>query len=202
MPSGEGISIGASSTASSRRRKSRPRRKTRDKLIPTDCALNVTNDRVYEIERELRKLSHENFTNAVSVLFRVFIELSVDEYNERNAVAEVSENSKLVIKMSKAASHMVNRRKLSRQQAKAVRSAAQKDSFLASSVTQMNQYVHNKHVFPAPSDLRSGWDSLQRSARCRHIARMARTPSETRKTTTSSITAEFRRLRPGISSGA
>ena len=37
-----------------------------------------------------------------------------------------------------------------------------------------------------------------RSARRRHIARMARTPSETRKTTTLSIAAEFRRLRPGI----
>ena len=32
----------------------------------------------------------------------------------------------------------------------------------------------------------------------RHIARMARAPSETKKTTTSSIAAEFRRLRPGI----
>ena len=31
-----------------------------------------------------------------------------------------------------------------------------------------------------------------------HIARMARTPSETKKTTTLSIAAEFRRLRPGI----
>ena len=55
-----------------------------------------------------------------------------------------------------------------------------------------------RSFFSAVTCCRKATFSNTRSARRRHIARMARTPSETRKTTTLSIAAEFRRLRPGI----
>ena len=55
-----------------------------------------------------------------------------------------------------------------------------------------------RSFFSAVTCCRKATFSNTRSARRRHIARMTRTPSETRKTTTSSIAAEFRRLRPGI----
>ena len=49
-------------------------------LIPGSFRLVIENDRINGIYRELKTLSVEDYVNSVAVLFRVFIELSVDEY--------------------------------------------------------------------------------------------------------------------------
>lgn len=158
--SGEGVPASAGgSPARSKSGTSAKTGKKRDRLIPRDCVLGIPSGRVRDIEIELRKLSLENHTNAVGVLFRVFVELSVDTYIDTNGLG--SPDAPLQRKLEKCVGDLVSRKKLSAQQAKPVRRACQKDSFLAPSVTLMHQYVHNPHVFPAPGDLRANWDSLQ-----------------------------------------
>lgn len=134
----------------------------RDRLIPEDCRLRIDDERLRDIEQELRVLSLDRHANAISVLFRVFIELSADAYIERVGLARPSpEQDTLASKLQAIADHLVEHQKLTPDEATPVRRAAQRDSFLAPSVKLVQQWVHNRHVFPAPSDLRAHWNNLQ-----------------------------------------
>jgi hypothetical protein len=141
---------------------SRPKStRVRDNLIPYDCALGITDQRVSEIERELRTLSLENYPNAISVLFRVFIELSVDVYVESKKITLPNEDATLGCKMRLTLEDLLAKQKLNAKQAQPVHRAMHKNSFLAPSITLLHSYVHNQYVFPTPSDLRANWNNLQ-----------------------------------------
>ena len=144
----------------SRTTKSAPPSKKRKTLIPRSLVLSIDQARIDSIYRELKKLKIEEFTNAVSVLFRVFLELSVDAYITAEQLG-THENAKLGTRLLEVAQHLKTQDKLGNKQLKPVRRAAQRDSFLGSTVTTMNQYVHNEHFQPAPGDLRATWDNLQ-----------------------------------------
>jgi hypothetical protein len=54
-----------------------PERKT---LIPRDCYLTVSNPKIAEIVKELRRLPLAEYPHSISVLFRVFLETSLDHF--------------------------------------------------------------------------------------------------------------------------
>jgi len=140
-----------------------PVAKPRDRLIGPDCVLtNVEPQRLRDIERELRLLSLENHTNSVAVMLRVFMELSADAYIERVPLTVPGgEMAALGTKLTATTNDLVARKKLTPQQAQPMRRAAQRNSYLGTSLTTMHQWVHNPHMVPSPSDLRADWTSLQ-----------------------------------------
>jgi len=162
-PRGQGMPVSTAATTPSDPTK-RGRRtgtaKPRGKLIPHDCVLSVTDARCHQIETELRKLKLEETSNAVSVLFRVFVELTADAYIDRFSLT-TSPDAKLRKKLQDVTEHLIAAKKMNRRQATPVRRVLDKNSFLAPSTALMNEYVHNQYVFPIPSDLRSYWDNLQ-----------------------------------------
>ncbi|MEX2317152.1 MAG: hypothetical protein WD669_08370 [Pirellulales bacterium] len=146
----------AKSKKGAKRRRSAPR----DRLIPTDCNLPKTKRRIRDIEVELRTLSLTNHNNAISVLLRVFIELSVDSYILNPGVA-VPAKADLRAKLHAVVNDLVKRNLLTGSQAAPVRTACQKKSFLMPSVDVMHAFVHSLYTFPAPTDLRAHWDGFQ-----------------------------------------
>ena len=161
LKSGEGIPLADADATVTTPRKPRvrlPRR--RERLIPSDCVLNVTDPRVRDIEVELRRLNVERAPNAVSVLLRVFIELSMDCYIQTEKLTTPPE-SKLAKKLQDVAKDLQSKKLINARQAKPVNRACSSDSFLAPSVKLMHQYVHNSYVFPVPGDLIAHWNSLQ-----------------------------------------
>lgn len=155
------VSSGSGKRSANSRSSSSRTSALRDKLIPSKCALNVTEPRLQDIARELKKLSLSQHPNAVSVLLRVFVELSVDAYIHAKNVAGITEADFFYKKLTAVCNDLVARKKLTSQQAKPVRRAAAKDSFLAPSIDMMHGYIHCPYIFPAAGDLRAHWDGLE-----------------------------------------
>ncbi len=162
IESGKGPSLMEANVASGQTAKKAAARlpRQRERLIPSDCVLNVTDARVKAIEGELRRLHVVKYANAVSVLLRVFIELSADCYIV-SASLSTSPDGSLGKKLQDVTTDLVSKKKLTPQQAKPVNRAVSSDSVLAPSVKLMHDYVHCQYAFPAPGDLLASWSSLQ-----------------------------------------
>jgi hypothetical protein len=119
--------------------------------------------RLNDIYNELVTLSADSFPNAGSVLLRVFLELSIDDYIDRHRLMTpaVRSNTGLAKRMKDVAAHLEAHGKIDPQLKKAVVKIADAQHTVAASVTAFHQYVHNQYVHPKPSELRTSWDELQ-----------------------------------------
>jgi hypothetical protein len=145
----------------------RPPRK-RTTLVPPACVLNITQPKPRDIYWELRRLKPiDDFRNAVGVLFRVFLELSVDHYVITKKIATKAQLANqrdwpLSKKVVKVADDLQTKGVMTKSELLGARRAAAKDHFLAASIETLHAYVHDADFAPAPSDLKAGWDSLER----------------------------------------
>jgi hypothetical protein len=149
-------------SAPERRRPRRAKVPPRTTVIPRSADLNIANPRINAIYNELLNLSAENFTNACSVLLRVFLELSVDHYINEHSVPLTKGKDTPLAQRLKAVSADLSKKKLIPDK---LRVAIEKvanggQTVFAPSVHTFNQYVHNQYVYPKHSELYVAWDEI------------------------------------------
>lgn len=130
----------------------------RKTLIPRDTVLAVPKGRLGDIYLELRKLNVEDFPNAVSVLFRTFLELSVEHHLNANKISYRDED-KLRQKVSSSCDHIVAADPKKRDLVAPLSKAVSTDGLYT--IKTFNQYVHNKHAYPLPKELKLQWNSFE-----------------------------------------
>jgi hypothetical protein len=146
-----------------RQRKRIPPSRKRVVLIPRTCALVIPEAKPNDIYHELRRLRLDDFPYAVGVLFRVFLELSVDHYiSERKLMDRAAlDTAKLRLKLNRVADHLEQSGAMTKRGVRVLRLIANPQHLLAGSIDTLHSYVHDAHFAAGPSDLKAAWNSLE-----------------------------------------
>ncbi|MCK2097371.1 hypothetical protein [Thauera aromatica] len=143
--------------------RARPSSRARKYLLP--WSLSISNSRINEIYRELRKdIEVDQCPNATAIAFRVFIEVTCDEYvlgqkKTENPVLRtdnkkpVTESDTLETKVKAVVQHLESMGLLDKKQAKAIAKRAGTHDQVGS-VDHFNQFIHSAATPPIPSELK------------------------------------------------
>ncbi|MCK5475397.1 MAG: hypothetical protein KAI71_02345 [Candidatus Pacebacteria bacterium] len=152
-------------TTTQKKTKINPPSNSRKYLIPKTCRFNIKETKINNIYHELRgKLllddTNNAVPNAVGVLFRVFLEISVDYYWEIKQKQSFADNTKLTTKISQVAKYMEDNNLATKKQLENIRRVAiGKNNLL--SIDYFHSYVHSYKAQPTSSDLILKWDNLE-----------------------------------------
>ncbi len=106
------------------------------------------------------KLKLDDHPNAISVLFRVLFELSIDNYITRINLTEAHANDSLKNKTKKVGADLEAKGKIDGKYAGIIRKLDSADGIF--SIDTMNRYVHSADFAPSPSHLTALWDQVSR----------------------------------------
>jgi len=138
--------------------KIQPKSNTRRRLIPKNCRIRIKPAKINNIYRELRDdlLLDESTTsvpNAVGVLFRVFLEVSLDYYAKQN-MHNFTQNSTISQKIPWVVDSLETKGydKKTFNNINKVGSAKKEHSVL--SIQNFHEYVHSTVTQPSPNELK------------------------------------------------
>jgi hypothetical protein len=143
-----------------------PSLKDQPNLIPKPFKLALPAGKINEIFGELKKLDIEDYPNAVSVLFRVFLDLTLDEYIKKNSIAlpikkgTSTPDDKLSTRITLVIKHVKDNNVMTQKELIPINAALNNSNSLLASET-LNAYVHSKWMNPDPNDLKKGWINIQ-----------------------------------------
>ena len=141
----------------------------RREIVPKGCPVNVTDNRIAEIYKELRTLKLEEgpspAPNAIAVLLRVFLEMSVDHFLENNGGSLTATDNgrvrwkKLDKKLKEVVAMLVSMGVAETKLASVIRSVDVKTSPM--NVELFHLYVHERFATPSPAELKAAWNNAQ-----------------------------------------
>ncbi len=137
------------------------KRKTLIRDIDYGIQQTHVNKRALDIFYELQhKLKFDDHDNAIAVLFRVLLEIGIEQYIEQKKVGDVHKGDKLSNKFRKVLAHMFDNGLIEDKYQAALRKF-EKSEILFSTST-LHSYVHSADFFPSDQHLKSMWDTLDK----------------------------------------
>lgn len=133
----------------------------RKALIPgqTQAPLNINDQKLQQMCKELRKLPLDAYPVSVAASFRVFLELSLDHYGVEKKLAGYSVDMSLKQKVQAVADGL-QANGASKRDLQAFR-ALGSNANAALSIDRLHGVIHSRYALPTPSELRSGWAEVQ-----------------------------------------
>lgn len=101
-------------------------------------------------------LNLSDHPNAISVLFRVLVELSTENYIEQSKLATIAQNDTIAKRVLKVAQDLEAHGKIDQKYLQLLSKFPQHDHLL--SADTLNRYVHSPNFAPSPDHLRAMWD--------------------------------------------
>lgn len=135
-----------------------PKSNERNILIPNTCDLEIREKKINNIYHELMEIPLD-YTNAVGVLFRVFLETSLDCYGEKYGM-HFDIRRGISGKITKITEDLEKRDIANSNQLKNIKNVATKRNSILS-IENFHEYVHSFKNQPIPIDLIYIWDNLQ-----------------------------------------
>jgi hypothetical protein len=133
---------------------------TRLKLIPHTFSIPIPSGRINDIFLELkRQLRVDDVPNAAGVLLRVFLELSIDDYIEREGIS-MPKRDRLADKVDVVVRHMDTNSIMTRQESIPVLEAVKGDN--PTLTMNLNALVHNRSMAVSGTELKNLWTRLER----------------------------------------
>lgn len=155
----ENITIGTGS-----KKKILKKSTNRSYLIPQTCRLTIVENKINNIYRELRgdlllDDSNKAVPNAVGVLFRVFLEISIDYFLEKEG-SVLPKETRLAGKITKCTEFLEIKGIANSKQLVNIRKVATDPKSILG-IQNFHDYVHSYKTSPSPNDLKSKWDNLE-----------------------------------------
>ncbi|MEB3047694.1 hypothetical protein [Rhizobium mulingense] len=140
-----------------------PRPDPRTTLIPDYLPYAVTwsgeQHRLKAVWDELQfHLKLSEHPNAIAVMFRVLVELALDNYVTKTGLSTVHENDGLSNRAVKVAAELLAKKKIDKKYHDECKKLQNADQLF--SVATMNRWVHSPKFNPSPQHMTSMWDSL------------------------------------------
>ena len=132
---------------------------SRSTLISKEFKLNISQDKINLIYKELKNLDVDQYRNAVAVLFRMFLESSVVHFMRAKNLNDQNEQQiTLRKKLEIVIQYMKKSNVLTEKELKPICTANSNQNDILS-IDTFNSYVHNLAHIPIANDLKIAWDN-------------------------------------------